>query len=464
MEIIGTNVQEKDMKSKKIMKIITIIIILLLITSIALLGAIYYLKEQEFKFELDGKVTSQYEADLFVYENDKLYISLKDVAGLINYKYYNGGYKQYSEDLTSGYLEGIYEVCTFEKDSNLIYKTPVDEIDYQSFTLEEPIKMMSNNKLYISAEGLSNACNLQISYSKNKVTIYTLPYLTNYYTLQSKYSAIGESFNNQKAVLYNLLVVQNVENTTTDYNKNDIRYGIYTLDGKEIVGMKYTNIEFIESTREFIVTTEENKVGIITSNGETKVRPQYDALKQIDKDLNLYLATSNNKKGIIEKNGKILIYLEYDEIGIDTTKFTNNNIKNGYILFDNAIPVKQNGKWGLYDIRGNVILPIEYEEIGCIANNKNLNNVVVIPEVKGIVISKEYILQENKKVILYGIVNSEGRELVAAGLETVYSVTSNGRDEFTMVYNGEIINVIDYINRYVDIEVENKENQNQNQN
>ena len=55
------------------------------------------------------------------------------------------------------------------------------------------------------------------------------------------------------------------------------------MSNEEIIGKKYTKIEFVESTKEFIVTTEENKVGIITADGRTKVNPQYDALKQIDK-------------------------------------------------------------------------------------------------------------------------------------------------------------------------------------
>lgn len=447
MEIIGTNYQEKDKKTKKIMKLIIISIVILLVISIGLLATIYYLKLQEFKFEVDEKDILEYSTDLFVFENDKIYVSIKDISTIIGYKYYNGGYKQYSEDIENCYLEGTNEVCTFEKDSNKIYKTPTNTIDYQFFIIEEPVKMI-NDKLYICPEGLSVACNLQITYSKNKVTIYTLPFLENYYTENFKYSAIANDFNNQKAILYNLLVVQNIENSNESYNKNNIRYGIYTLDGKEIVGMKYTNIEFIESTKEFIVRTEENKVGIITSDGETKVSPQYDELKQIDKDLNLYLATSGNKKGVIEKNGKILIYLEYDEIGIDTTDFASNNIKNPYVLFNNAIPVKQNGKWGLFDKKGDIILPVQYEELGCISSNRNFNNTLIIPEVEGIVIAKEYELEQNKKVVLYGIVNAYGKVLVEAGLETVYSVTTNGRKEYTMIYQETRYDVIDFIKQY----------------
>ena len=449
MEIIGTNFSEKEQKSKKIMKIIIILIIMLMIVSIILGVTIYFLKLEQFKFVVDGKNTSQTEGT-FIIEEDKVYVSIKDIASIIGYKYYNGGYKQYSEDANKCYVENDNEVCTFEKDSNKIYKTVPGELDYEYFTLDEPIKRI-NGKLYTTLSGIEKACNLDGAYNKeqNKITIYTLPYLADYYTKNYNMSAVATNFKNQKALLYGLLVVQDVENT--DQNARNINYGIYSTSGEEIVGTKYTDIEFIESTEEFIVTTTEKKVGIITSDGETKVRPQYDSLKQIDKDLNLYLATNNEKQGVIEKNGKILIYLEYDQIGIDLAQFPSNDIKNSYLLYDNAIPVKQNGKWGLYNIKGNVILPIEYDGFGCIAgtsSDKTLNNILIIPDIEGIVVSKIYKFEDRREVTAYGIVNSFGKEMVPTSLETVYSITNNGRDEYTMIYEGKSIDILEYAREY----------------
>ncbi len=447
MEIIGTNQQEKNKKTKRIMIGITIVIVFLLIISIVLLGMIYYLRQSEFKFYVDGK-TAKYTDDLFVFEGDTVYVSIKDIAPIVGYQYYNGGYKQYTEDNTKCYVESQEEVCTLEMDSTTIYKTPPEQIDYEYYTLENPVKFM-NGKLYITSEGLSIACNLKFYYesNKNQVTIYTLPYYANYYMTNYKEAAITENFKNQKALLYDLLVIQNTDNTEQSYSKN-IRYGIYHIEEngmKEIVGTKYTDIEFIESTQEFIVKTTENQVGIITATGATKVQPQYDSLKQIDKDLNLYLATSNNKKGVIEKNGKILIYLEYDEIGIDTTKFQDDDIKNPYILYNNAIPVKQNDKWGMYDIKGNLILPIEYDGFGCIANDRTKSSTLLIPEVNAIVISKIYDIAKQGKVTYYGIVDLHGKQLMGAGLQSVYSVTNNGIQEYTMVYNNTSYDAIESI-------------------
>lgn len=433
MELIGTNTQEKNKKTKKIMIAITIIIVLLLLTSFALLGVIYYLREGQFKFSVDGKSVNASE-DLFIFEDNTIYVSIRDIAPIVGYKYYNGGYKQYTEDDTKCYLESENEISTLEADSTTIYKTPVEKLDYEYYNIENPVKRI-NEKLYVTIDGISLACNLKIYYNENKnqVTIYTLPYYTNYYTKNYKAAAIAQNFNNQKALLYDLLIVQDL-----DSSSRNAHYGIYKIEQNgltEIVGTKYTNIEFIESTQEFIVKTTENKVGIITATGTTKVQPQYDSLKQIDKDLNLYLATSNGKKGVIEKNGKILIYLEYDEIGIDASKFQDNDIKNPYLLYNNAIPVKQNGKWGMYDVKGNLILPIEYDGFGCITNDRTKSSILLIPDVKSIVVSKIYDIEKKGKVAYYGIVDAQGKQLMGVGLQSVYSVTNNGIKEYTMIYN-----------------------------
>ena len=447
MEIIGTNQQKDDKKTKKIMIFITIAIIMLFIISIILFITIYYLQDQLFKFQIDGKKTSLPTEDLFLYEGDTVYVSIRDIAPLIGYKYYNGGYKEYSEDTNKCYLEGTNEICIFERNESIIYKTPITQIDYEYFEIDNPIKRI-NNKLYITSEGLSLACNIKFYDERedNRITIYTLPYYANYYIQNNIYAGISGNFKNQKALMYNLLVTQDIPNSNS--KNTQTHYGISTLEGKEIVGTKYTSIEFIESTQEFIVTTTENKVGIITNDGETKVQPQYDSLRQIDKDLNLYLATNNNKKGVLEKNGKILIYLEYDEIGVNTIPFQTNNIKNPYLIYNNVIPVKQNGKWGMYDKKGNLIVPIEYDGLGCIVSNNTSNNILTIPSVKGIVIAKEYELEDRRKIIRYGIVNNLGATILPAALESVYSTISNGREEYSIIYNGATNEAIKFIKQH----------------
>lgn len=468
MNLVDQKSNVSDNKMNKIMIGIGIAIFILILISIVLYVIIGQMKNDQFKFTVDGKLVTAPNG-LFVFEGNDIYVSISDISNIVGYKFYNGGYKQYSEDTSNCYVECDNEICTFENLSDKIYKTPKGKVDYQLLNIDNPVKMIGE-KLYISSSGLRNAFNVEFNYdsTQNQVTIYTLPYLTTLYTTgQYIKSGIKNDFNNQKALLYNMLVVQNADNTDLDWNGNQkdpdkLRFGVVKLNGEEIIGEKYTKIEFVENTREFIVTTEEKKVGIITETGVTKVTPQFDALKQIDKDLNLYLATNGTKKGIIDRYGKTLLYIEFDEIGIDTSKFETSNIKNPYILYNNAIPVKQNGKWGLYDIRGENILSLQFDGIGCVSNDQNLNSTVIIPDVEGIVFSKNYEIEDTssqgyynqkkyKILTLYGIVNSKGHVDVIAGLENVYFIINNGREEYYMEsYDPkDRYNIIDYFNKYI---------------
>ncbi len=462
MEIIGTNFSEKEQKNKKMMRWIIIMIIILLLISIALGIVIFYLKEQAFKFTIDGQniSSSQIASDLFVFEGEEVYVSIRDIAPLLGYRVYNGGYKQYTEKSNQCYVENDNEVCTFENNSTKIYKNEPETVDYEYFDLSLPVKTM-NNKLYTTMEGISLGCNVTMSFDKekNRMTIYTLPYLVEYYTTNMTQPVALIDFQNQKALRYGLVVVQNV---LEDSSSSNIRYGIYSTEGQEIVGTKYSAIEFVEGNQEFIVTTAEGKVGILTADGDTKVNPQYDSLKQIDKNLNLYLAEVNERYGVIERNGKILIYPEYSQIGIDATDFPSNDIKNQYILYDNAIPVQRDGKWGLYDVRGNMILPIEYAGFGCIANSSSvqtLNNLLLIPEIKAIVVSRTYTVGDNHTETYFGLVNYLGKELIMPALTTIYSVTENNRDTYSMIYNGNTMDVIEYIHAH-NLQVLNEEENN----
>ena len=451
MEIIGTDMYDKKHDKKKTMVIISIAIVILLVISVILFAVISILKSKQFKFVVDSKRINSSSNDMFLFDNDDIYISLKDIAKLIGYEHFKGGYKQYDEDEDQCYLQCEDEITTFEKNSKKIYKTPTEEVDYTYFNLENEI-IKENDKLYIELKDLGLACNLEIDYSEenNQVTVYTTSYLAEWYNSQYTNAAVN-SFNNKKALLYGLLVVQNVDNTDEKVDEKTVRYGVNSLDNKEIVGMKYTNIEFIEGTQEFLVTTEEKKVGLISNDGTTKLKPLYDSLKQIDKDKNLYLASEDKLYGIIDRNGKKLLHSDFDQIGVDVNSFQSNNIKNKYILFNNVIPVKLNNKWGLYNTEGAIILPIEYDCLGCVSGTStdSRNNVLIIPEIESIIVGKNYEDENKKKIILYGIYNSVGKEMVRVCLDSITKTSSSGQVEYTMIYNGQPFNVIEYVKEWV---------------
>ena len=435
---------EKNKKTKTIMIIIIVSIILLLIISVGLIYLIYSIQQNMMKLTIDTKQIATFSDEMFLIEDDTIYISIKDFAPLVGYEAQNGDHK--SEDKTKGYITNDYEEASFTLNSNKIYKTLLSGTDNEYYNLEKEIKMV-NDKLYMSLEGVQIAATCTISYNKrnNQFTVYTLPYLVKYYTAKNKDIAIEDNFNNQKALLYQMMIV----------NNDNEKYGVRSLKtGKEIIGTKYESIEFVESTKDFIVTTDDRKVGILAADGSTKIQPEYDDIKQIDKDLNLYFVKNNSKYGVINQNGNIVIYLEYDKIGIDTTQYASNNIKNQYLLFDNCIAVQRDKKWGFFDKTGKQLTPIEYDNIGCVAgaqNNITSNNLLVIPKYEAIVIGKE------KK---YGIINSKGKELIPCVLDSLYSITSSGQDTYYMVQGEVRYDVIEYLEKYVFKTIETSINMN----
>lgn len=436
---------QEQINAKKWMKIIGIILGLLLLTVIVLVVLIYYIDAKELKISIDNKSNTQLK-NVLVFENETLYIPIRAFASYVGYESYSGDYKQYSEDATKCYVESSQEIASFSLGSNKIYKMLANgKNEYEYFEIGEPIKMIGN-QLYTTIEGAQIAFNVLINYNKtqNQINIYTLPYLVTYYTEKFQNAGIADDeaqFSNKKALLYNMIVVKNSVGN----------YGVQNLNGQEILGTKYAQIEFIESTKEFIVTTTENKVGIMSNDATIKISPEYDSVKQIDKNSGLYLATKNKKHGVINSNGSIVIYLEYDQIGIDLKKYSSDEIKNQYLLYDKCIPVKKNGVWDLYDKTGKKITSTSYEDLGCSVGSenqseKNADNVLLISEYDGIVV---------KKNNLYGLIDSSGAKLLPISLKTIYSTISEGQRTYYAVYGNRILNVISYIEKNV---IPNKSN------
>ena len=456
------NTSEEIEKSKKLMKIIIIMIVILVIFAGATIGMIYYIKSTEFKLVING-VRTKASSELFLFENDKVYVSIKDIAPLVGYTSYNGGYKEYNEDSTKCYLESENEVAYYEKDSNTMYKIIIDnndknssiqtENDYEYYTLGEAV-VEKNGKLYTTMDGISLGCNLIMNYNqeKNEIDIYTLPYIATSYSKQITNSSLNDKdaiFSNKKALRYNMIVVKNTNN----------KYGVYDLSGNVIIGEKYASLVFLESTEEFIVKTDEGKMGIISSDGTTKIQPEYASIKQIDKNSGLYLVSSTeNKYGIINNSGRTVLHLQYDKIGIEANSFPKDNIKNPYLLYDYSIPVKRDNKWYLYDKYGQQIITSGFENcdsFGCTkgtAVSSISNNVLLIPEYNGIVVCEGG---------LYGLIDYRGNRMFEAGTSNIYSIVNNDVIEYYMIYRGATMDTLEYLRLHAG-ELPSQENNNSN--
>ena len=462
------NIPNNNPKKVTGIKIGFIIVVILIILLIIAAGAIWIYSQQilssQFKFDLDGKRQSNYSESLFLFQNDKVYISIRDIAPLLGYNVYNGGYGEYTEDKSKCYVNNSKEIVSFETNSDKIYKysvTSSGNSEGQSFDIDSPI-LSSGSNMYISSDGLVRAFNVRFDYNteNNEVLIFSLSYLSNYYSGQITNAAITTStsslsesiiYNNQKALLYNLVVIK--DDTTK-------QYGVVSLSNptNTIIGTRYSSIEFMEGSNDFIVKTSDNKMGIIGSDGITKVRLEYDDIKELDKNLGLYLVTSNNKQGVVNSNGKVIVYQDYDQIGLPNT-INDTNVTNKYILLDNCIPVKRNNKWGLIDINGNEIAPLQYDGFGCDADSSDsrYSDVLIIPDLNGIVVELDEV-NGNTKTKKYGVVTSDGNLFINIVLDSVYSVTAQGETTYYATFQGQVIDLVDFVRQQTESYEQNNTN------
>lgn len=83
--------------------------------------------------------------------------------------------------------------------------------------------------------------------------------------------------------------------------------------------------------------------------------------------------------------------------------------------------------------------------MGCSAgstnlNDKNTNNILLVPKYEGIVV---------KKKEMYGLIDADGKQLLPIALQSIYSTISAGDETYHMIYNDQEMNVITYIETYV---------------
>ena len=137
-----------------------------------------------------------------------------------------------------------------------------------------------------------------------------------------------------------------------------------------------------------------------------------------------------------------ILYLEYDDIGIESSRFPEDSIKNQYILYDAYIPVKRAQKWGIMDKNGNTIIPLEYDSLGCVRSSSSAssayNSTILIPQYNAIVVS------QNGK---YGLVDIRGNVILTCGADAIYSKTNGGEMSYWILIQNNEIDLLDYLEK-----------------
>ena len=452
----------KNEKSKKMKNLILVSIILTVVLIVLLMGAIYYLiyNPNKITINVNGKENEKIEEMIITKTADDgssiVYFPIRKISSEFGYSSNNGDYERNVENTENCYIESENEVTIFTEDSNILYKIDktvqsnrsnykYEEIKIENFVIKE------NDILYIDTEGLGEAFNLYININKRmkRINITTLDSRiasAESIVQNNKLGAFDDKFVNQKAVLDNMIVIE---------SENNGKKGVIDYNTKEeILGFQYDDITYIPSKESFLIKKDE-KVGIIGSDRIVKIKPQYDNLTLIDRDNGLYLAEDNGY-GVIDENGNIKIYLEYSKVGVDISNFKDNELKKGYVFFDNLIPAQRNdGKWVFYKINStvnsegkknvecNLLQNIEFDNIGCLAN---INESVGI--VSGLLLIKEYNLVVVQKYGYYGFMDLNGNPALGLIYTNVFIETTSGvSDYYAIDKDGNKIKIVEELEK-----------------
>ncbi len=434
MNLIDEELQPKKKdNSKKMARIILVIISILIIVIIGIVMAIAYIQEKTLKLYVNGSINEKVKQMMVIEDDGTIYFPIKDIASYLGYQSFNGEYTDKSEDQSKCYVQDDNEVANFALNSNKIYKLTLENSDgnYDYYYSKKPVRAI-NGKLYATSDAIENAFNVSFSYNADnqRAYIYTMPYLIQSYSskvLDYGYEEISDNYNNKKTILNDMLVV------TKDQGKI---YAVIDIKGNAVIEPKFDNIEYLPNSGDFLVQSN-NKVGIISAKKETKIQLLYDSLELIDSDTGLYLAKKDNKYGVIDSKGNIKIYIEYDQIGIDNTKFEQNNIKNKYLLDNGMILARKDKLWGAFDKNGKQVLDFEFDSFGYVAtSNKDAINLLLIPDYNILVAC------QNKK---YALINSAGEMIIRPVLDDAYMTINSGKKYYYMNANDRKINITEFL-------------------
>ena len=355
MSLLDQEVKKETPKGKKIVLFLLMLSVFALIMVVVMMMALSGKQTKDLTLSINGTNIAIEEGLLITDDNGVNYISIQKIAKSIGYDYLTGEYKQYNEDTTNTkcYLENGNQVIQFEAGNKKIYKTDsTSNLDYEEYELKN-IMLKQNNLLYIALEDLEVALNVVDSYSQsdNKISLKTVETLHSEYKVslpkQTSNSIVGlnDSYNNKKAIAYDMLVVSNESGKWGVVNATDF---------STIIGNKYSSIEFIESADVFIVS-DNNKFGVISTkaNQNPIIDLNYEAINIINNNPLCYEVKTGENHAIVNEQGDLLTNNLYNGIGYKSTNTAEESVVSIKKIDQtevNALVVCKNGKYGLISL------------------------------------------------------------------------------------------------------------------
>lgn len=277
------------------------------------------------------------------------------------------------------------------------------------------------------------------------------------------------------------------EKTVLKYKK-DGKYGLLSIDGKEITKPVYEEISSMTYKEGMLVVKQGENLGVININGKTVIDINYatitsdnyynnqtkykttgfivsqkkddgykygyinykgrkvldtiyteiERVTEIQEDKNVYLVAIKDGQVGLLKNSKQILNHEYEDIS--------------YNLYNDVFIIQRNAKQGITDKEGNTKIPTEYDNIlfGGIYINAKKGEEIYVLDLNGNkientdIVSKvptkdgqNYIVSDKNEI--YKVVNKDGNIII----DKNYSYIEEIKDNFFIVANGNKNGIID---------------------
>lgn len=275
----------------------------------------------------------------------------------------------------------------------------------------------------------------------------------NYFILEQngKYGVIDKSGNIVIDADYEAVQIPNPSKDIficiKEYNQDTKEYATVVYNGKkEEILSNYNNVQAvaiftnINSTpyeRSVLTYKENGKYGLIDLQGKEITKPIYDEISSINYKEGTFLVKQNEQEGIINMKGKTIIKCEYESVTSDNYyNEDQNNEKAGFIV---SKKTDDGYRYGYINYRGSkIVKPIftQLERVIEISDDKNIyfiafkdgqagllknNKEIVNYEYEDIqynVLSDVFIIQRNGK---YGATTREGKTILYPEYSSVYT-------------------------------------------
>lgn len=204
--------------------------------------------------------------------------------------------------------------------------------------------------------------------------------------------------------------------------KQDDKCGVINIKGQILIPVEYESItadnyysnETFYKTTGFIVSKKSDvgyRYGYINYKGEVIAKTEYTEIERVTElqdDENVYLVALKEGQAGLLKNKKVLLNHEYEDIS--------------YNLYNDVFVIQRNGKQGIADKDGNIKIGTEYESIlfGGIYINAQKDGNLLLLDLNGNEIANQDILSK--------IPTKDGKHYIISDKNEIYKITDENEN------------------------------------